>query len=78
MAYTIRGKACGYSNVAVGSATGRERLIAGAAATSEKHGGGMIGPTVGTSYHSTNLTDNISVGNFAPAGDNPATTPASS
>lgn len=78
MAYRIRGKGQAYDNLAVGSATGRERLISGQAATSERHGGKALGPTVGTSYHSTDITDNISVGNFAPQRDNPATTPASS
>lgn len=80
-AYRIRGKGQAYDNIASGSATGRERLISGAAATSEKYGAGTNlknGNVTATTWATTDLHENIAVGSVAPQRDNPATTPASS
>lgn len=81
MTYVIRGKGCAYDNLAVGTATGRERLISGQAATSEKYGAGTNlanGNVTATTWATTDLHENIAVGSVAPSVDHPATTPASS
>ena len=80
-AYRIRGKGCAYDNLAVGSATGRERIISGQAATSEKYGAGSNlanGNVTATTWATTDLHENLAVGDVAPQRDNPATTPESS
>ena len=81
MSYKIRGKGAAYDNIAVGSATGRERIISGQAATSEVFGGIPKARTL-VAVAQTPTTDqpfdNIAIGGVAPVRDNPATTPASS
>ena len=79
-AYQIRGKGCAYDNVAAGSATGRERIISGQAATSEVGGGTILAHTLianAAVFTSDQPYDNITVGGVTPVRDNPATSPAS-
>lgn len=81
-AYRIRGKGVAYDNVAVGSATGKERIVASSqAATSEVFGGLPLANTLienAQTPTSDQPYDNIAVGDTAPVRDNPATTPESS
>ncbi len=77
MARTIRNRRDAYDNLAVGSASGMERLIAGAAATSEIYGGGTR-PKVGSSWHTTDPGENIQPGVVTPRGENVDTTSGTS
>lgn len=69
MSRTIRNRKTAYDNIAVGGASGLERLIAGAAATSEEYGGGT-NLAVGTSWHTTDPGENIAVGSATPLNEN--------
>ena len=46
MSYTIRGKTVGYDNIAVASATGKERTISGSTGQAEVYPGGLGDTTI--------------------------------
>lgn len=65
MAFQLRGRRVAYDNIAVGSATGRERIILGATPSTEAIGGGTGGstdPAGATSSASALNYSNITVG----------------
>ncbi len=61
MAGVLRGRRIRYDNIAVGSATGSERTIAGAAQQSEIYGGGYMTSTSTAEVWRTNVKVGVSV-----------------
>lgn len=70
MARTLRGTKCGYDNIAVGSASGQERTISGAAPPAELTGKWIDDLSVGNPPPTTVRQDNYVVGTATPTGEN--------
>ncbi len=68
MAVTLRGRRNKYDNIAVGSATGTERTIAGASAPAQKVGG-LDNIAIGSAFPTTVIADNQQVGVVTMAGE---------
>lgn len=55
MSYSVRGKTCGYDNIAVGEATGKERTITGDTGLAEIYPSGYGDSTIANQAHITNI-----------------------
>ena len=68
MSYSIRGKTVAYDNIAVGSATGKERTISGTTGIAEVYPGGLGDTTLGAG--AAKAYSNIAAGETASNVDN--------
>lgn len=70
MSRTLRGRTCGYDNISVGSASGQERTISGAAPPAELTGEWLDDLAVGSAPPTTNTADDMQVGVVTLANEN--------